>query len=373
MLQFSTKSESCSYPFSQQFTCSRILLFLAFTLLSLISIEASGADKHDPNRGLLKRFHKLDAEQLSKQLLVSQQLRAGDEIWLVSSRALTHCVADSSQLAWFQFANGCLNPRTFEDLQAAQESDPFTRTLFYAHGNNTSSDAAIAGGLTVYRNMFQDRDQPTRLRFVIWSWPSQRQTFPIGKDADLKSRRAVSEGELMRTVLDQIDGPRPNLLGYSFGGQVVVSALQSPTVLSSGEPFCVSLIAPGFNRDFLHLEMNRELLDANTKQMNAFVNKKDRVIWANNTNYCRRKYSGSGMCDHRVSSKLNGAPYLTEVELAHEACSKHSIALYSQNQNIIAGILCQLEHCGSDSETEIWIEPQPLSLESLESVELPAQ
>ena len=114
---------------------------------------------------------------------------------------------------------------------------------------------------------------------------------------------------------------------------MIVSALQSPTENSSGEPFCVTPIAPALNRDFIHCE----LLLANTMQMNAFINRKDKVIWANNRNYCRRKYLGSGMCDHRISSKVGSPDYLSEFELGSDGCKKHSIAVYSQNQNIIAG------------------------------------
>ena len=126
---------------------------------------------------------------------------------------------------------------------------------------------------------------------------------------------------------------------------MIVSALLSPTENSSGEPFCVTPIAPALNRDFIHCE----LLLANTMQMNAFINRKDKVIWANNRNYCRRKYLGSGMCDHRISSKVGNPEYLSEVELgSDDGCGKHSIALYSQNPRIVDGIRCQLENCGVD-------------------------
>ena len=330
----------------------RILFVFAFALLTLLPLKTSGADNRESGLRPIKRCRKdkeEDAEQRAQAMLASQQVQAGDEVWLVSSRSVANCTADVSGLCWYQLANGCLEPRTFADFQVAHESDALTRTLFYAHGNNTKAAAAIVGGLTVYQNLFLQRSETTRVRHVIWSWPSEREIFPIGKDANLKSRRAVTEGVAMRSVLDQLKGPRPMLLGYSFGGQVVVSALQSPTENSSGEPFCVTLIAPALNRDFIHCELDRELLLANTMQMNAFISRKDKVIWANNRNYCRRKYLGSGMCDHRISSKVGNPEYLSEVELgSDDGCGKHSIALYSQNPRIVDGIRCQLENCGVD-------------------------
>ena len=341
----------------------RILFVLAFSLLTLLPLKTSAADNREPGQRLSKRCGRDKEEDVKQQadaMLASQQVQAGDEIWLVSSRSIANCSADVAGLCWYQLANGCLEPRTFADFQAAHESEPLTRSLFYAHGNNTNAAAAIVGGLTVYQNLFLQRNETTRVRHVIWSWPSEKEIFPIGKDADLKSRRAVSEGVTMRSVLDQLNGPRPILLGYSFGGQVVVSALQSPTENSNSEPYCVTLIAPGLNRDFIHCELDREMLAVNTMQMNAFVNRKDKVIWANNRNYCRRKYRGSGMCDHRISSKVGTPDYLSEFELGSDGCAKHSIALYSQNSNVVAGIRRQLECCGVEPELGDWIEA-PLS------------
>ena len=342
-----------------RFASPRILFVLAFALLTLLPLETLGADNREPGQRPPKRCRKdkeEDVKQKAAAMLASQQVQAGDEVWLVSSRSVANCSADVSGLCWYQLANGCLEPRTFADFQAAHESDPLTRSLFYAHGNNTKAAAAIVGGLTVYQNLFFQRSETTRVRHVIWSWPSEKEIFPIGKDADLKSRRAVSEGGTMRSVLDQLQGPRPMLLGYSFGGQVILSALQSPTENSSGESFCVTLIAPALNRDFVHCELDRDLLAANTMQMNAFINRKDKVIWANNRNYCRRKYLGSGMCDHRISSKVGSPDYLSEFELGSEGCKKHSIALYSQNLKVIARIRCQLENCGVEPEVGDWIE-----------------
>ena len=301
------------------------------------------------------------------QMLATQQFHPGDEIWLVSSRASANRSSDPAKLEWSRLVDGQLKPKQFADFKTSHDSDPCTRTVVYTHGNLTNSNWAINGGLTLYQNVFQNRTNQTPVRYLIWSWRSEREYRLIGKDANMKSRRAVEEGTAMRAMLDQLQGPRPILLGYSFGGQVIVSALQSPTHLSTAEPFYVSLIVPGFNRDFIHCELDRDALQMNTKRMRAFVNEKDRVIWANNKNLCRRKYRGSGMCNYLVSSKLGQPDYLDEVDLTDENSPVHSIDKYSSNPRIIAGILCQLE--SSAAESAEWIQTQPLNIEAFEGSE----
>lgn len=294
-----------------------------------------------------------DLQALRPNLLTTDQLncraieateatcvRECDQVWLVSSRKVVNYCMDTCQLEAIQLADCHWQASSIDAFQNEHRSNETLRTVFYVHGNMTDFNWSIVRGLKVYENMIGSQPDAPPVRFVIWSWPSERQTVPV-RDALVKARKAVCVGYSLRSLLNSLEGPCPALIGYSFGAQVVMSALQSPIHEDRQGPYQVTLIAPAFDRDFIHCEIDSCRVAANTASMNAFVDSKDRVIRANN-HLARKKYRRSGKCDHLVSSKLNGCcDFLHEFDIT-DCQPKHSIILYSEHPSIVDGVKQQL-------------------------------
>lgn len=273
-------------------------------------------------------------------------VRDCDQIWLVSSRKVTNFCLDTCQLNAIQLVDCEWHASTVESFQLEHATDATLQTVFYIHGNMTDFNWSIIRGLKVYENMIGSQPDAPPVRFVIWSWPSERQTIPI-RDALLKAKKAVCVGYSFRSLLNSLEGPCPFIIGYSFGAQVVLSAMQSPLHEECKGPYEITLIAPAFDRDFIHCEIDSCRIAANTATMRAYVDSKDRVIRANG-HLGRKKYRRSGKCDHLISSKLNGCgDFLREIDIT-DCQPKHSIILYSEHPAIVEGVKEQLQLLATD-------------------------
>ncbi len=280
-------------------------------------------------------------------------LRPQDEIWLVSTRALDDCSIQPSDLRVDRLENGVWKTESFEALSACHQNETDKTTTFYVHGNLTDYDYSIVRGLQFYHNVFPSTSHTSctapPVRFVIWSWESERQLSWIVSDALLKSKRAIDEGRKFRSAIDALPGERPLLIGYSFGGQVVTSALYTASSAWGGEKYSATLIAPAFDRDFIH-QFCPEQLEDSADLIRSFVNGKDRAVKAGSS-VCRRRYRRSGRCDYRVSSKLGCSSILDEIDISCSSGKKHSIDLYSQNGLVIEGVKQLLQSKKSIAKT----------------------
>lgn len=324
-------------------TILRILIVMVALVSSLGSTPASGqvnqlADDLQSLRPNLLMNNELNCRAIDAT--ASTCVRDCDQIWLVSSRQVTDYCLDTCQLNAIQMVNGDWQSSSVEMFQTEHSTNATMQTVFYIHGNMTDFNWSIIRGLKVYENMIGSQPDAPPVRFVIWSWPSERQTIPI-RDALLKAKQAVFVGYSFRSLLNSLDGPCPAIIGYSFGAQVVMSALQSPLHEECKGPYEVTLIAPAFDRDFIHCEIDSCRIAANTASMKAYVDSKDRVIRANG-HLCRKRYRRSGKCDHLVSSKLTGCcDFLQEFDIT-DCQPKHSIILYSEHPSIVDGVKHQL-------------------------------
>jgi hypothetical protein len=98
-------------------------------------------------------------------------------------------------------------------------------TVFFVHGNRISRHAARRRGLAVYSALVQQAVDQRPIRFVIWSWPSDRICGPL-KDARIKARRSDQAAYELACVLNGMDPHEPvSLLGFSFGARVITGAL----------------------------------------------------------------------------------------------------------------------------------------------------
>ncbi len=113
-------------------------------------------------------------------------------------------------------------------------------TDVYVHGNDADSGIASSEGLLIYRQIVKNApaDRPTR--FVIWSWPSDRQRHPI-RTTRAHAHRADADGYYLGWFVSRIDRRVSiGLAGYSFGARVVSGAMH---VLGGGRLAGQSLAA----------------------------------------------------------------------------------------------------------------------------------
>lgn len=191
-------------------------------------------------------------------------LREGDQLWEVSSRCLPDLQKCTTlQPVTFRVSQffGGMGWQSSDDaaLDSSFASQPDMRTIIYTHGNWMTAENTRGRGSYVYNRVAQRSDQP--IRFIIYSWPSQRDGRPI-RDVYEKADRSDVDTYYYAHLLNRVPESSPlGLLGFSFGGRVVCGGLH----LVSGGTFHgrsvpgwnsprlvrVSLIAPAFDRTWL--------------------------------------------------------------------------------------------------------------------------
>lgn len=98
-------------------------------------------------------------------------------------------------------------------------------TLIYIHGNRVSSGDAISQGMTVYRRLAVHAPDDLAIRFVIWSWPSDKVRGQI-RDVRAKGVRTNNEGYFLGWFLSRLPSDASvSLLGYSYGARIATGAL----------------------------------------------------------------------------------------------------------------------------------------------------
>jgi hypothetical protein len=153
------------------------------------------------------------------------QPRPQDEIWLVSSRGFCSCDVEQNaeQLAYWQFdRERSWMPASAVDFFATDDAG--TVTVVFLHGNRIPSGEAFTKGWIAYRRLVRCADERP-VRFVIWSWPSDKVCGPV-QDARIKAARSDAHGYYLAGFITQIRPDVPvGLWGHSFGARIATGAL----------------------------------------------------------------------------------------------------------------------------------------------------
>jgi len=146
-----------------------------------------------------------------------------DDLWFVSSRC-ARCEADGTvRLHYWQYVAGRWAKRSLADLQAA---DPTLRTCIHVHGNRVNFCQANAGGWTFYSTLTGGCVRRPPMRFIIFTWPSDRVQGTGRKDVQTKAVRAECHAYYLAWFARQLSPATPlSMVGYSFGTRVIGGAL----------------------------------------------------------------------------------------------------------------------------------------------------
>lgn len=187
-----------------------LTLACAFALGCLASVQAATADTD------------ASAEETS-----TAKKANNDSIWLVSTRHLPCPCQCKSHNPDFRIKR--YNPgrgwadSTLEDFDAAESTAE--STAIYVHGNQTNWSHAIDLGHLAYRGLTRRAEKPHSIRFVIYSWPSDK-ICGLARDVRVKADRADGECCYLAYLLNRM---KPNthvgLFGFSFGGRIIAGAL----------------------------------------------------------------------------------------------------------------------------------------------------
>ncbi|HTU25269.1 MAG TPA: hypothetical protein VMF30_07730 [Pirellulales bacterium] len=187
--------------------------------------------------------------------------RPQDDLWLVSQRGLacTPGGADPSTLRYWHYIPGAgWQPATSDQFFASD--DPGVLTQIWIHGNQIDHAGAFGVGWTVYSALARAATSEQPLRFVIWSWPSDKVGGPL-QDVREKAARTLPASFHLARFIDAINpGVHIGLTAYSFGARVAMGALHllgggrlnGQTIAAHARPpIDVVLIAAATDSDWL--------------------------------------------------------------------------------------------------------------------------
>jgi hypothetical protein len=153
--------------------------------------------------------------------------RPQDQLWLVSARHLGCAAAGVApeKLGYWHYLPGVGWQRSTSQEFLASD-DPAAITQIWIHGNQIEASGAFEVGWTVYSSVARRAISERPLRFVIWSWPSEK-VGRLLEDAQEKAARTGPAAFNLARFIDQIHSDvQVGLIGYSYGARVVIGSLQ---------------------------------------------------------------------------------------------------------------------------------------------------
>ncbi|WP_145098650.1 hypothetical protein [Rosistilla carotiformis] len=161
--------------------------------------------------------------------------------------------------------------------------------VIYFHGNRFTAQEAIDRSLRIYRYVNRRCHNQTKIRWILWSWPSDPILNPL-TDVRSKADRADTQALYAGRVLQHFPAPdRLEMVGYSFGGRIVTGALHTaaggaikgrtlPGQPLLGARIGIHLVAPALDRHWLGRGQMHGKAVENIGAMNLFYNSRDRVL-----------------------------------------------------------------------------------------------
>jgi hypothetical protein len=154
--------------------------------------------------------------------------RPSDQIWLVNTRGIG-CVDGGTDWNTSRYDAGYW--KETDDQAFYSSDDQETVTVIYVHGNRMDAAGAEARGLAIYRELFSSQTED-KVRYVIWSWPSDQIRGPI-KDVRSKAYRSDDEAYLLARFLAPLPADRRvGLIGFSYGARIIGGGVH---ILGGGE------------------------------------------------------------------------------------------------------------------------------------------
>ena len=276
-----------------------------------------------------------------------------DEIWLVSTRGLSANVnpenGKSKLKVWRRLGKSWQTATIDELLSASWDGK---NSVIWCHGNRFDFADSKSYGLAVYRALKNCPEKRQGLRFIIWSWPSDRVAGPI-RDARIKGERALCEGRYVGWLMGQMaPGGSIGLLGYSFGSRVAAEGARRYFESHGGarlHSVQLVLLAPALDQYWLLPGNRYQALLAGVDRLAIYYNSRDIVLKRYRLLYRRgerRTALGYVGAPESVRSALGSA--LTQLDVTRWLRREHSLMAYLQQDLIRCGI-CKALFCNTQA------------------------
>jgi hypothetical protein len=168
------------------------------------------------------------AQSTSAELLTKyspDDIASAHEIWLVSTRGLEqydNLELEVDKIEYLQLVSGEWQQRTAGDFNTSQDVD----TCFLIHGSPASTELVLQVTLDVYQHVRPIITDANKFRYVIWSWPADRQVGGIVKEFKDQAIRSQPQGFYLAHIIDRCRARNRTLVvGYSMGARVSACAL----------------------------------------------------------------------------------------------------------------------------------------------------
>ncbi len=274
--------------------------------------------------------------------------RPQDEIWLISTRHIEPPLRGDERPECFRHVQRHWQPSQLQQLVAGHRADSTKHTLVFIHGNRTDAFWGQRRGRQAYQAVFGNHPEAPPVRFVIWSWPSDKLPQPL-RDFEEKMMRSIVDGHLFGRFLNQLGGQRPvSLFGYSLGTQVLLTAIADQVAAAStageaGHPFNVTLVAPVTHCDWPGCKLQSEAVAGQIESISAFRNPRDRAIRAFKM-YCRTHSRHGQQNENFGIDRLPLKPgQFSQVDVSAEIGTEHNLVKYVMIPKIQQSVRRMLE------------------------------
>jgi len=215
---------------------TRLALSILLAVIAVAGIVADASGSEDSSAATQRIAPKIKPLPESVDCCV----RAQDEIWFVSTRHLGFplCSEDDDVprlvVRQYDCDQGWICSRVEEFLSAESGLIGGQITLFYVHGNRKQTAESYSDGWFMYRKLVCQAPNAPPIRFVIWSWPSEKYLGPR-RDVRTKAERTSTDGMYLGWVLSHLNlASKVSLVGHSFGARIILGALH----VSAGGRLC---------------------------------------------------------------------------------------------------------------------------------------
>ena len=166
----------------------------------------------------------LEASLSSAAASTAEVLADNDELWIVSARrARATAAGPVGYDVWRYEGSGRWHTSSVAEFAAADAKVP---VCFHVHGNRVNFCDALCGGWSYYTKFTGGCRQRGPIRWVIFTWPSDRLNIGPRKDVQVKAVRAECYGYYLAWIADRLPAEaRVSMIGYSFGTRVISAGL----------------------------------------------------------------------------------------------------------------------------------------------------
>lgn len=213
----------------------RLAVLLAVTALSSYGIVLGGEMPSDISNSATSKHH-VGPSGGPGSMLACRPL---DQIWVVSTRDVGCPKSGEAPALTFSVrtVDGNMQDASLDAFVAATAG---MQARFWIHGYGVLPQEAIDVGLAAHERFVAATEPP--IRFVVWSWPSEREGYRRVKDIREKGCRTQVEAYCLAWLISQMKADADiSLVGYSYGTRVIAGGLH---LVGGGEVCGLGLASP---------------------------------------------------------------------------------------------------------------------------------